>query len=606
MLSKEDLLRHYPFRYEDLTNVERGIVVNSKNIYTRAGKTVQKIMVKTDRGVKELTYFNQPYLVRNLTTGVKMSLAGNEYEINGPLIHTGRLVPIYPETKGVTSKMLRRKIWNLLKQPKFADWLPGKIIKQNRLVDLDTALRQVHFPDSQKQAERARQRLAFDEMLQFQLLALKSKKRWQEKQLSHRLTINRRKINQLLASLPYILTPSQTSALGEILDDLSRPQAMNRLLQGEVGSGKTVVAAVAMYAVCLNGFHSALMAPTEILAQQHYQTLKKIFEHTAVKVGLVTKSAKETGDILVGTHALLFKKIIELGLLVIDEQHRFGVRQRVKLLQISPVPHLLSMTATPIPRTLALTAYAHLNLSQLKPLPGKQAPKTWLVPESKRPGAYSWIGKQIRENQAQVFFVCPLIDPSQKEKMQDIKAVNHEFDYLKLVFNEFNLALIHGRIKAEEKKKIIENFSRGKIDILVATPVIEVGIDIPGASIIVVENAERFGLAQLHQLRGRVGRRGQTGYCLLFGREKNDRLKILESVSDGLKLAEMDLQFRGPGEWYGLAQHGFLSFKLADPFDLKLVTLTKKAAEVIIASCRRNQKEKSLIAGPVNAAPALN
>lgn len=605
MPSREELLHHYPSRYEDLRNYERGAVTAAKNIYTRSGKSVQKITVKINQGVRELTFFNQPFLIKTLRPGVNVSLAGNEYEVGGPLIHTGRLVPVYPEIKSLSSKWLRRQIYNQLKKP-VKDWLPDNIRNKYKLIDLNSALHQIHFPGTEAEAARAKKRLAFDEMLKWQLEALTKKTNWQKKKLAHRLVINQEKLLSLINRLSFELTPSQNLAVKDILSDLSSNQPMNRLLCGEVGSGKTVVAAIAMFAACLNKVKAVLMAPTEILVEQHYRTLKTVFSGTAVKVGRVTKTYRENGDILLGTHALLFKNLGQVGLLVIDEQHRFGVKQRSQLLKQEPVPHLLSMTATPIPRTLALTTYAHLDLSLLDNLPGKQFAKTWVVPEVKRPAAYNWIKNQIKESQSQVFIVCPLIEPSEKESMKDIKAVTQEFNYLKSIFNQLKLALLHGRLKANEKNIIIKDFSQGKTDILVATPVIEVGIDIPQAAIMVIEGAERFGLAALHQLRGRVGRRGQPAFCLLFAGKNLLRLKKLETIDNGLKLAELDLKLRGPGETLGVAQHGFLKLKLADPWDLGLITLTREAAEAIINPCRRNQNEKSPIAGKENAGPSLN
>lgn len=604
MLSREELLHHYPSRYEDLRNYKRGVVDGARNIYTRSGKTVQKILVRIGKETRELTFFNQPFLVKTLRPGVNLSLAGTEYEVNGPLIHTGRLVPVYPETKGISSKWLRRQIYNQLKKP-MEDWLPEEIVNQYGLIDLNSALHQIHFPSTPAEAEQAKRRLAFDELLKMQLLARQKKQIWTKKS-GKKMIIDKIKLSRLIETLPFKLTETQNLALKEIISDLSGNQPMNRLLQGEVGSGKTVVAAVAMYAAYLNGLKAVLMAPTEILAQQHYQTLKSVLTHTGIKIGLVTKSIKQDGDILVGTHALLNKKLDNLGLLVIDEQHRFGVKQRSKLLEIKPRPHLLSLTATPIPRTLALTLYAHLDLSSLADLPGRQIVKTWLVPQIKRQKAYDWIKQQITGEQSQAFIVCPLINPSQKESMQDIKDITTEFTLLKKVFSGLTIDLIHGRLKAAEKNKIIEKFSRGQSKILVATPVIEVGIDIAGANIILIENAERFGLAQLHQLRGRVGRRGQMAYCLLFCQKSSSRLLQLETINSGIKLAELDLKLRGEGQILGLDQHGFSQFKLADLSNLELITLTSQAAAAIINSCRRNQNEKYPAAAGVNAAPALN
>lgn len=586
IFSAEDLLHHYPFRYEDLTKTETGTVVSSRNLYTRSGKTLQKIIVRTPAGNRELTFFNQPYLIKTLKPEVKISLAGNEYEVNGPFIHTGRLVPIYPETKGISSKMLRRRIYNLLQTVKLQDWLPEKIKQKNNLIDLNSALQQIHFPKNQTQIDSATKRLSFDELFLLQLEAIEQQKAWKGKNLSHQLLLDQEKILNLIASLPFSLTTAQNRCLKEILADLGKNQPMNRLLQGDVGSGKTVLAAIAMYTAYLNGYQSILMAPTTILVQQHFQTLTTIFSQTDIKIDLITsgKSAGN-GDILVGTQALLFKKIShKIGLLVIDEQHRFGVKQRSQLISPAKItPHLLSMTATPIPRTIALTFYANLDLSVLDELPpGRKPTKTWVVPLEKRLSAYRWIESQIKTHQSQAFIVCPLIEPSEKETMQDIKAVTQEFNQLNSIFNQLKLGLIHGRLKSEDKKLIINDFRNNQLDILVATPVIEVGMDIPNAAIMVIENAERFGLAELHQLRGRVGRNNQKSYCLIFTQTKNPlalkRLKYLESLNSGIKLAELDLKLRGPGDLYGLKQHGFMQLKLASLTDIDLINRSRQAA----------------------------
>lgn len=588
IFTDEDLLHHYPSRYEDLTNALSGVVVNSRNLYTRTRKTIQKIIVTTAAGNQELTWFNQPFLIKTLIPGAKISFSGNNYELitGGPLIHTSRLVPIYPETKGISSKALRRRIYNLLKLAKIQDWLPEKIQKKYQLIDLNSALQQIHFPKNQAQIDAATRRLSFDELFLLQLEARERQQTWKKKKLSHQFRLDQEKIFSLIASLPFSLTLAQNRCLKEILSDLEKNQPMNRLLQGDVGSGKTVLAAIAMYTAYLNGFQSILMAPTTILVQQHFQTLKTIFSQTNIKIDLITsgKSAGN-GNILVGTQALLFKKINhKVGLLVIDEQHRFGVKQRSQLItQTKITPHLLSMTATPIPRTIALTFYANLDMSVLNELPpGRQPTKTWVVPPEKRLSAYRWIELQIKTYQTQAFIVCPLIEPSEKETMQDIKAVTQEFNQLNSIFNKLKLGLIHGRLKSEEKKLIINDFRNKKLDILVATPLIEVGMDIPNAAIMMIENAERFGLAQLHQLRGRIGRNNQKSYCLIFSQTTNPlaikRLKYLESINSGIKLAELDLQLRGPGDLYGFKQHGFLQLKLASLADIDLINLTRQAA----------------------------
>ncbi|MEK7513549.1 MAG: ATP-dependent DNA helicase RecG [Patescibacteria group bacterium] len=616
IFSNTDLLHHYPFRYEDLTHSTIGAIISSRNLYLRTGKTIQKIILQTNSGNQELTFFNQPYLVKTLKPGLQLSFCGQNYEIvtGQELIHTGRLISIYPETKGVSSKWLRRRIYTALKKP-IEDWLPEIIKAKYHLIDLNPALQQIHFPKNQTEINAATARLAFDEMFLLQLQAARRKKSWQENKLAHQFKIDQEKILSLISSLPFNLTAGQNLCLKEIIADLGKNQPMNRLLQGEVGSGKTVVAALAMYLSYLNGYQSILMAPTVILAQQHYQTLKTIFHGTSIKIELIIKNCKlkiENCDIIIGTQALLFKKISsKLGLLVIDEQHRFGVAQRSKLLAAQKTtPHLLTMTATPIPRTIALTAYSDLDLSILDEMPiGRQPVKTWIVPALKRLDAYHWLAKQISAHRTQAFIVCPLINPSEHESMADIKNVTEEFVKLQQIFPKFKLGLLHGRLKSADKQALLQQFRDQKLQILVSTPVIEVGIDFPNAAMIIIEAAERFGLAQLHQLRGRVGRGNQPSYCLLFTtQEKTEvkRLKYLETIHSGLKLAEKDLQLRGPGNLYGLTQHGWLNLKLASFTDVKLINLTRKAVAVIMASCRHNQKGKFLPEEKANAAQSLN
>jgi len=503
-------------------------------------------------------------------------------------------VPIYPETAGVSSKWLRSRIKFLLEKLKLGlkkDWLPSSIKEKHHFIDLHQAIQQIHFPDNQTNLNQARQRLAFNEMFLLQLEALLRKKEWQEKKLSHQLHINQNKVLDLISSLPFKLTPAQNSCLKQILADLDRNKPMNRLLQGDVGSGKTVVAAVTIYVSFLNGYQSALMAPTEILANQHFNSLKTIFNHTPIKLQLVTASTKSKKpnsktDIYVGTHALLYRQLNlkRLGVLVIDEQHRFGVKQRSQLISKAKItPHLLTMTATPIPRTITLTAYADLDLSVLDEMPpGRKTVKTWVVPPQKRLDAYHWIEKEIKKHRSQAFIVCPLIESSDKETMKDIKSVTQEFNNLNQIFNQLKLDLLHGRLKSKQKQAVISKFQKAKTHILVSTPVIEVGIDIPNATIMVIEDAERFGLAQLHQLRGRVGRGDKPSYCLVFSEHKKPaiikRLKRLETTTSGLKLAEIDLKLRGPGDIHGLKQHGFLDLKLASFTNTKLLKITRKAA----------------------------
>lgn len=653
----EDLLYHIPARYENfgivsqIAQIQQGEVVTiqgqvqeAKNEYTRRRFVLQKVTVTDGTASLQLIWFNQPYIVRTLPVGSFISAAGKvdksrsklvlkvqNYEILGndrAPVHTGRLVPVYPETQGLTSKFLRNRIQEILKSnlSEIEDFLPEHITKHHNLLPLKEALEKIHFPKNLEDSDQAYKRLSFDELFLAQLSARVKRAEWEKKVVTHQFKIDpfQKKIDKLITSLPFELTNAQKKAVKEIFSDLSAKRPMNRLLQGDVGSGKTVVAAIAMYLAYLNGFQSALMAPTEILATQHYATINKLLSPFGVRVGLVTSSQYlvssisydkkkqntkyeiQNTDILIGTHALIQKDITfhQLGLVVIDEQQRFGVEQRSVLRKKGVNPHFLTMTATPIPRTIFLTMYGDLEISFLGEMPkGRQIIKTWLVPEEKRNAGYEWIKKQITGNtlpiekvtnkktihhttstQNQVFIVCPFIEES--ENMTTVKAAVKEFERLQQsVFKEFKLGLLHGKLKSKEKDEILKKFATGELDILVATPVVEVGIDIPNATVIVIEAAERFGLAQLHQLRGRVGRADKQSYCLLFTESTSyktrQRLKSLERTHIGAELAEIDLQLRGPGEMYGTLQHGARSFKIASFTNTELIALSQQEAEKI-------------------------
>ncbi len=609
----EDFLFHIPFRYDDYSltsNVSAlqegetvtvmGNLESIKNVYTYHRKNLQQAVIADNTGKLNVLWFNQPFLTRILKPGDHVSLSGKivtdkgklamispEYEVifGGKNIHTGRLVPVYPETHGISSKWLRRQIYKLLDQAyQIKEYLPPQVIDDNNLMDLSDALRFVHFPNSLKEADRAKQRLAFDELFDMQLQSLVRKKLWQQKIIKKPMEIERGKIEGFIKSLPFELTNSQVSAVGEIIKDLSLEKPMNRLLEGDVGSGKTVVACIAMYIAFMNNLQSAFLAPTEILAKQHFKTIKDFLSPFGLQIKLFTGSSKKNQtakfDIAVGTHALIYNRIEfeHLGLVVIDEQQRFGVEQRASIRGKGNNPHLLTMTATPIPRTVALTMYGDLDLSLLSDMPkGRKIVKTWLVPPIKRNGAYAWIEKKIKTEFDQVFIVCPFIEES--ESMVTVKAAKMEYERLKNeIFPDLKLGLLHGKLKADEKDRVLTEFKDRKIDILVSTPVVEVGIDIPGASIMLIEEAERFGLAQLHQLRGRVGRSDKQAYCLLFTQSKTketlDRLKLLETVYSGAQLAEFDLKLRGPGQIHGTAQHGIPRLKIASFADFDLIEKT--------------------------------
>ena len=624
-----DFLYHFPFRYENYSIASKisevqngevvtiqGIVVDIKNEYTKRWKKIQKAKISDETGVIDVIWFNQPFILNIIKEGNNVSLSGRvnsylgklvlespEYEVTDPqnpsTIHTGRLVPVYRETYGISSKWLRRQTYKLIQEnkQKLDDYIPSSVIKNNHLMDFRTAIAQIHFPKSIKEAEQAKTRLSFDELFLLQLSSIKRRAEWKNNLISNPFSISKYKkeIEKFWEKLPFELTNAQKKAVGEIFKDLSSKNPMNRLLEGDVGSGKTVVASIAMYLTFLNGFQSVLMAPTEILANQHFETISKLLKPAGIKIGFASGSKKidiKDFAILIGTHAVLSDKINyqNLGLVVIDEQQRFGVEQRGVIRQKGKNPHFLTMTATPIPRTVALVLYGDLDLSFLDEMPkGRKDIKTWLVPPEKREAAYQWINSQLLTLNSQLFIICPFIEES--ESITTVKAATKEYERLrKEIFPDLNLALLHGKLKAKEKEDILENFRRGKTDILVSTPVVEVGIDIPNASIMMIETSERFGLSQLHQLRGRVGRGDRQSYCLLFTESKTDktieRLRALETIHVGAQLAELDLKLRGPGELFGTAQHGIPMLKIASFSDFSLIEKIKKEAEKIFPNLK--------------------
>ncbi|MEK7186058.1 MAG: ATP-dependent DNA helicase RecG [Patescibacteria group bacterium] len=643
----EDFLFHIPFRYEDFSLISKissvqageivtiqGEITEIKNEYTRKWKNLQKAKVADETDEIDIIWFNQPYIPKTLKKGDRVSLSGKvkfalnklvletpEFEvINGNTIHTGRLVPIYPETRGISSKWIRRQVYKLLHESDLIsmDTMPNEILTKNSFMKLADALNKIHFPNSLDEVGEARKRLSFDELFMLQLKGIIKKEDWKKKTVTNSFKIVdfQNKIEEFLESLPFELTNAQKKAVEEILKDLKSKKPMNRLLEGDVGSGKTVVAAIAMHIACLNGFQSVIMAPTEILANQHFDTISKLLTPLGVTVALKTGSIKykvasikykkekihntnyiiKNTDILIGTHAVLSDKINfdKLGLVIIDEQQRFGVRQRSIIRGKGKSPHLLTMTATPIPRTIALTLYGDLDLSFLDEMPhGRKIVKTWLTPEEKRSGAYQWIEKELKKNKSQAFIICPFIEES--ETMTTVKAATKEFEILKTkIFPKLKLALLHGKLKSKEKEQILTDFKNKKYDILVATPVVEVGIDIPNATIMVIEASERFGLSQLHQLRGRVGRSNMQSYCLLFTEAKNtktlERLRGMERIHIGAELAELDLRLRGPGEIFGTTQHGIAELKIASFSDLPLIQKAKKEAEDIFPKLKSYPK----------------
>jgi len=626
-----DLLNYFPFRYENYSIVSsialaqpgekltlKGKIIDQSQEITKKGIKLQKFLLYDSSGKIEVVFYNQPYLLKILSTDKDVAFAGiiekfgnkiiinpTEWEIGNNHIHTARLIPIYPEKKGLSSRLIREKIFWLISQineKELPEILPKEIISYNNLISEYFAYQNIHFPKNKDLAEKSKQRLAFDELFVIQLSAALVKKEWEKEKLGHRFLVSGKileKLKNFINQLPFKLTSAQKRVIKEIVNDLKKEKPMNRFLQGDVGSGKTVVAALACYLAYLNGFQSLFMAPTEILANQHYQTLLSLFKNSSVKIGLQTKTKKinkkrkemiiSDFDIIVGTHALLNEKLKfdRVGLVIIDEQHRFGVRQRAILKTKGLNPHLLTMTATPIPRTVALVLYGKLDISYLDEMPKGRLPvKTYLVPQEKREKAYQWIKEKIKKENASVFIVCPLIEESEVETMKSVKAAKKEFENLKKIFFEFNLGLLHGKLKNKEKNKVLEDFRNDKIKILVTTPVVEVGIDIPQATIMIIEAAERFGLAQLHQLRGRVGRSDKQAYCFLFTNSSTseviERLTFFSKINLGIKLAEYDLQIRGPGEIYGEKQHGFINLKVASFTDYQLISQTKKAVDYFL------------------------
>lgn len=628
----QDFLLYFPRAYNDTTeftkiidckinevNTVQGKLSNLFNINTKFGKKITKGLFTDETGSLEVIWFNQPHLIRMLPRQRSIILSGKivvnkgklvfqspAYEVlkrNEEQIHSGRIVPVYHETEGINSKWLREKLKPLVDEwlGYFTEHLPQEIIQEYSLMGLQEAIKNIHFPENDADLKKAKERLAFDELFLLQLKVLQKKWHWQhllESENNKKIEIKTEVLKECIESLTFELTNAQKKVFKEILEDLQKPFPMARLVQGDVGSGKTIVAALTALNVVKNGYQVAVMAPTEILAKQHYQTFVKILTkhgiNTQFIAGSSTKSQKEevirqmktgTVDIMIGTHSLIQEGIgfKNLGLAIIDEQHRFGVKQRDTLKSYSS-PHLLSMTATPIPRTLAITLYGDLDLSVIDEMPkGRQEIFTRVVPENKRIEAYRWIENQVKKGR-QAFVICPLIDESD---VLEVKSVMKEYAFLsEHIFPQLKLGLLHGKLKQEEKDQIMSDFKDNKINILVSTSVIEVGIDIPNATIMLIEGSERFGLSQLHQFRGRVGRGEHKSYCFLFtgtlSEEGTTRMKSMEQYSSGFKLAEIDLQLRGPGEIYGIRQSGIPDLKMASLTDSITIEKARHSAEKII------------------------
>ncbi|MCX7779161.1 MAG: ATP-dependent DNA helicase RecG [Patescibacteria group bacterium] len=636
----EDIFYHFPFRYEDWSKILSIAELKAKGSGTIQAKiktiknrqTPKKRMVLTEALVSDSTdsikvvWFNQPFLIKILKPGQEVFLAGKidydesfglqlispsyEFPKKEGLIHLGRLVPIYPTTEGLSQKQIRflmKQVLPLVDQ--IQDFLPDEIKRDYQLMSLPLALEQIHFPASENLLAKAKHRLKFDELFLIQLQAQMMREKL-KKQKGLKMTIKLEEIKEFIKTLPFILTQSQKKSAWEILKDLGKSTPMNRLLEGDVGSGKTVVATIAILNVILNNYQVAYLAPTEILASQHFANISELFKNWPIKIGLLTRGKTEMKiknkrkkikkdellekikkgeiDLTIGTHALLqegvtFKK---LGLIIVDEQHRFGVEQRAKLTRQKVLPHFLSMTATPIPRSLALTLYGDLDLSMIEEMPpGRKRVEIKIVKPEEKKETYEFIRQEIKIGR-QAFVICPLIDPSDK---LGVKSVKQEYERLKKeVFPELKLAILHGKMSAAEKERTMRNFIKNKIKILISTSVVEVGIDVPNASIMIIEGAERFGLAQLWQLKGRVGRAEHQSYCFLFSEsyseKSHQRLKALLDAKNGFELAEKDLEMRGPGEIFGKEQSGYLAIlKIAKLSETEIVKEAREASAKILS-----------------------
>ncbi|OSB10831.1 ATP-dependent DNA helicase RecG [Paraclostridium bifermentans] len=624
-----DLLFYFPRQYEDRNNLRkifelkdeekvtiRAIVSSIETSNVRKGLVITKVGVRDETGFARLVFFNQEYIsstlkkgdtvfvfgkVKKTSYGIEMSSCEVEQMSNNPK-NTCGIMPIYPLTYGLTNKELINIVKTVFsnEQIYIKEYLPNKIIQKYKLCSIDFAVKNIHSPTNKESLKVALYRLVFEEFLMLQLglflfkngVTEKSGVRFEKEQ----------NLVKILNSLPFKLTNAQNRALNEIIDDMNCEKVMNRLVQGDVGSGKTVVALLALANCVLNGYQGALMAPTEILAEQHFISLNETLSPFGINVGLLvgslTKKQKETVlqrvkdneiDILIGTHALIEDKVEfnNLGIVITDEQHRFGVRQRNKLSEKGYNPDILVMTATPIPRTLALILYGDLDISIIDELPpGRQPIETLAVYKDKREKAYNSLVRSEVQKGRQVYIVCPLVEESEaieaKAAVDLVEELKSEF------FSDLRLGLLHGKMKPSEKDETMKKFKNKELDILVSTTVIEVGVNVPNATLMIIENAERFGLAQLHQLRGRVGRGSHKSYCILIYSSKSEvcsqRMSIMEETTDGFKISEKDLEIRGPGEFFGTRQHGLPELKVANIFKhMKILKIAQQEARYIIS-----------------------
>lgn len=625
MITVADLLKFYPRSYRDYSRrctieniIQEGdctlcaTVVSFKNQYVRGNMTIQRARIEDSTGNFELVWFNQPYLKNVLTIDEELFFAGRikrqgrrasfqviEYEKKTPrALHTCGIIPYYSSMLGMSARVLRTKfayIFDHLDISSYPEYLPISVPDTRALAAPYEALLGLHRPSSFLQLQKAQERLIFEQLFNIKINQETIRNNMREKKSApFQVKPYAHKIASFIKNLPFTLTKAQDRSLHEIFIDVAKPFPMNRMLLGDVGSGKTVIIALALYLSFLNGKKSIFLVPTTVLRDQHFNTLKTLLRQTGVAIALWERGSVPTEfDICVTTHAVLYSKtkLPDVGIIVIDEQHKFGVEQRNTLIERAQfphhTPHLLTVSATPIPRSLALVLYGALELSFIDEMPGgRKIIKTRLVPTTARNKAYDWVRHHIQDNKAQVFVVCPRIDEN-NEEIQQAKSVMAEVKRLEKIFPQFSIVPYHS--KSKDKEVIIKKFIAGSIDILVATTVIEVGIDIKNATIMVIENAERFGLAQLHQLRGRVGRDNKQGYCLLFTDltdiDALKRLTSLEKIHNGFDLAEIDLKLRGPGSLLGSEQHGFSMDNLLvkNLFDSSLIQDVSTAAQTALA-----------------------
>lgn len=636
----KDLLYYFPRQFEDRNNLKKiaqlendekatiKAVISSINTFSpKEGMTLTKIDVKDETGSAKLVFFNKTYIKNTFRPGDSILVFGKvkkrfnnleltscelEYLTNSPK-NTCRFMPVYQLTYGVTNKEIMSIIKTVLEDKELIiqEYMPQRIIEKYRLCNIDFAVRNIHSPSNKESLKIALYRIVFEELLILQL-GLFVFKSGRNKENGIKFTISE-SLKNIISSLPFKLTKAQNRALDEIINDMNSDKIMNRLVQGDVGSGKTVVALLALANCVLNGYQGALMAPTEILAGQHYISLTETLKDFGINVGLLigslTKKQKDTVleqiknneiDILIGTHALIEDKVEfnNIGLVITDEQHRFGVMQRSRLSLKGINPDILVMTATPIPRTLALILYGDLDISIIDELPpGRQPIETLAIEKSKRDRAYNSLVRREVESGRQVYIVCPLVEESEaieaKSAVELVEELRAEY------FSDLRLGLLHGKMKSSEKDEVMSNFKNKEIDILVSTTVIEVGVNVPNATLMIIENAERFGLAQLHQLRGRVGRGSHKSYCVLIYDSKTDvcrqRMSIMEETNDGFRISEKDLEIRGPGEFFGTRQHGLPELKVANLFKhIKILKLAQQEARYILGEDNNLQLKENI------------